>query len=123
MSALRSAVTGVALLAATALGTTALASASHLSDSQYIAAAHCQGLFDSHALGAADASGINSLMKSEGAVRTSDVLDRADEARNEAKSSANRAGSLMKTQLVSERDGACEVWARAGGSTMASGGQ
>jgi hypothetical protein len=97
-----------------ALATAATASAAHLTDSQYIAAAHCQGLFDSHALGAADAHGINSLMKTESLYRGPEILDRADEARSEAKGEANRAGSLMKSQLVSERDGACQTWAKAG---------
>lgn len=104
------------LIAIAALASTgaALAAPTHLDDSQYIAAAHCQGLFQSRSLGAADASQINSVMKSEGATRSLDVADRADQARTDAKRSADHAGSLMKAQLSSERDGACQVWAHGG---------
>ena len=110
------------LIAIAALASTgaALAAPTHLSDSQYIAAAHCQGLFDSRSLGSVDASGINAVMKSEGATRLPDVLARADEARNDARKSADHAGSLMKSQLASERDGACQVWARGPSATSAS---
>ena len=101
-------------IAALAASGAALAAPAHLNDSQYIAAAHCQGLFDSHALGAADASGINSVMKSEGAYRSPAIADRASEARTDARRSADRAGAGMKSQLASERDGACQVWAHGG---------
>jgi hypothetical protein len=99
---------------AAALSTAALASSAKLSDSQYVAAAHCQGLFDSHALGPVDASAINAMMKSEGSYRTPEVSDRADEARNAALSKASHAGPGVRSDLISERDGACQVWAKAG---------
>jgi hypothetical protein len=110
------------LIAIAALASTgaAMAAPTQLSDSQYIAAAHCQGLFDSRSLGAVDASGINAVMKSQGATRLPDVLSRADEARAEARRSADHAGSLMKSQLASERDGACQVWARGNDSSKTS---
>ena len=121
MSALRTAVTAVAMLAGVAtLGTAASASDAHLTDSQYIAAAHCQGLFDAHSLGAVDASGINGFVKSEGAYRTPDVLDRAEQAKNDAMGKASRAGALARSGLVAERDGACQVWAKAGNAGTAS---
>ena len=121
MSALRTAVAAVAMLAGVStLGTAAVASDAHLTDSQYIAAAHCQGLFDSHSLGPVDASGINSLVKSEGAYRTPDVLDRADNAKTDAMGKASRAGALARSGLVAERDGACQVWAKAGNAGTAS---
>ena len=106
------------LIAIAALASTgaALAAPTHLNDAQYIAAAHCQGLYESRSLGAVDASQINSVMKSEGAYRSLDVADRADQARTEAKRSADHAGSLMKAQLASERDGACQVWANGSGA-------
>ena len=110
------------LIAIAALASTgaALAAPSHLNDSQYLAAAHCQGLFDSHALGAVDASGINAVMKSEGASRLPEIAARADEARGAARRSADHAGALMKSQLAAERDGACQVWARGSSTTSAS---
>ena len=112
MSAIRNFVTAAALAAgASVLATAALASTSHLTDAQYIAAAHCQGLFDSHSLGPVDASGFDKMMRNEGAFRLPAVLDRADEARNSALSAASRAHGLQRTALVTERDDACSVWA------------
>jgi hypothetical protein len=104
----------IALAAAFASTTAAVAIAgtSHLNDAQYIAAARCQGLYNSRALGAVDASGINRLMKSEGAYRTPVVSDRAAQVMDDAKSEASRSGGLSRQELVSERDGACQVWAR-----------
>ncbi len=117
MSAHRNLTAAVAIAAgAAALATAAFASGPRLSDSQYIAAAHCQALFNAHALGSADASGINSMMKSEGAYRTPDVLDRADEVRNQAMAKANHAGPGARSDLISERDGACQTWAKVGDS-------
>jgi hypothetical protein len=106
----------IALVAAMVSTTAALAATTHLTDSQYLAAARCQGLISSPALGTTDATGINKLMKSEGSYRTADVTDRADEARSEAKRQAGSAGAYGRSQLVSERDGACQVWARSGAS-------
>src|SRR5579863_4254414 len=117
MSAHRNLTAAVAIAAgAAALATAAFASGPRLSDSQYIAAAHCQGLFASKSLGAADASAINSMMKSEGAYRTPDVLDRADGVRSQAMSKANHAGAGTRSDLISERDGACQTWAKVGDS-------
>jgi hypothetical protein len=109
-----SVIANIALVAALASSTAAVAIAgtTHLNDAQYLAAARCQGLYNSHALGAVDSTGINRLMKSEGAYRTPDVSDRAAEVMSDAKSEANRAGALSRQALVSERDGACQVWAR-----------
>ena len=117
MPAQRNIAVVIALAAgAAALTTAAFASGPRLSDSQYIAAAHCQGLFNAHALGSADASSINALMKVEGSYRTPDVLDRADEARNQAISKASHASPSSRSDLVAERDGACQTWAKSGDS-------
>lgn len=105
------------LAGAAALSTAAFASGPKLSDSQYIAAAHCQGLFDSHALGPVDASAINAMMKSEGAYRSPEVSDRAEEARNAAISKASHSGAAVRSDLISERDGACQTWAKAGSTS------
>ena len=53
-------------IAALASTSAAFAAPTHLSDSQYLAAAHCQGLYDSRSLGAADASGINARHTNDG---------------------------------------------------------
>jgi hypothetical protein len=104
----------IALVAAMVSTTAAFAGTSHLTDSEYLAAARCQGLFSAPALGAADASGINKLMKSEGSYRTPEVADRADEARTDAKRQARDGSAASRSALVSERDGSCQVWARSG---------
>ena len=99
-------------IAAAATATTAFAGGSHLTDAQYLAAAHCQGLYDSHNLGPVDASGIDAVMRTEGRDRVGDVLDRADQARDQALREASHAGPGMRAALVSERDGACAAWTR-----------
>lgn len=115
MSAHRNLLVAVTMFAgAAALTTAAFASGSKLSDSQYLAAAHCQGLFNSKALGSVDASSINAIMKSEGAYRSPEIADRADEVRNQAMSRASHASAGARSELISERDGACQVWAKAG---------
>jgi hypothetical protein len=121
MSTLRNIAAAASILAGVALSSgAALASGSHLTDAEYIAAARCQGLYQARSLGPADAAGINALIKSEGATREPAVLDRADSARDEARSQADHAGSVMKPQYASERDGSCQVWAKNGGAVMGS---
>jgi hypothetical protein len=119
MSTLRNFAAAAAILTGVALSSgAALASSSHLTDAEYIAAARCQGLYQAKNLGPADAAGINSVVKSEGASREPAVLDRASDARDEARREADHAGALMKTQYASERDGACQVWAKNGGGSV-----
>lgn len=121
MSTLRNFTTAAAIVVGAALAAgAALASGAHLTDAEYIAAARCQGLYQSRTLGPADATGINALMKSEGERREPVVLDRADSARQEARQQADHAGAVMKPQFASERDGACQVWAKNGGAVMGS---
>ena len=104
----------ILIVAALVSTTAAVAATSHLSDSQYIAAARCQGLFNSSALGSTDASGINKVMKSEGAVRNSNVFQLAEDARTGASREAAHAAAQGRSALVSERDGACQVYTHAG---------
>ena len=119
MSALRNITAAASILAGAALSAgAASASGSHLSDAEYIAAARCQGLYQARSLGPADAAGINALVKSEGATREPAVLDRADSARDEARQQADHAAGVMKPQYASERDGACQVWAKNGSPMM-----
>ena len=107
----------IMLAAALASTTVAFAATSHLSDSQYIAAARCQGLFDSKALGAANASGINSLIKAEGSSRNPTVFQMADDARSNASRQARNAGAVGRSTLISERDGACQAFSNLGGAS------
>ena len=114
-----SVITNIAIAAALITATGVSAGTTHLTDAQYLAAARCQGLFDSHKLGPVDASGINKMMDREGDYRQPAVADRADEARNDAEREADHAGALGRQALVSERDGACQVWASDGRSQTA----
>lgn len=106
----------ILIVGAMASTTAAVAATSHLSDSQYIAAARCQGLFNSAALGSTDSSGINKVMKSEGAIRNSNVFQLAEDARTSASREASHAAAQGRSALVSERDGACQVFTHAAGS-------
>jgi hypothetical protein len=119
MSTLRNFAAAATILASAAVTAgAALASSSHLTDAEYIAAARCQGLYQAKTLGPADASGINALIRNEGATREPMVRDRADSARDDARQQADHASALMKTQYASERDGSCQVWAKNGGGSV-----
>ncbi|HXV01673.1 MAG TPA: hypothetical protein VG166_14360 [Caulobacteraceae bacterium] len=100
----------ILIVAALVSTSAALAAPSHLTDSQYIAAARCQGLFDSRALGSSDASVIDKVVKDEGATRTPDVFLRADDARSNAGREARNASPTSRSALAAERDGACQAY-------------
>jgi hypothetical protein len=95
------------IVAPLALATAAVAGPDKFTDSQYIAAARCQALMSSTALGPVDMHGIDAMMKSEGATRSPDVAQRADDARAQAQRAASHAGAYSKGALIAERDGAC----------------
>ena len=97
------------ILAPLALSTTALAAPAHYTDSQYIAAARCEALMTSDALGKVDSRGIDAMMKGESRARSPEVQDRADEARADAIRAVRHAGAYGKAQLVAERDGLCRA--------------
>lgn len=107
------------VVAALAAATTASASISHLNDAQYVAAARCQALISSPALGRGDTSVIDSVLKAEGRGRAQVVFDRAEEARADAAREARHAGPAARTELSAERDGMCQAWNSANGSTAA----
>ncbi|HEY2177357.1 MAG TPA: hypothetical protein VGH15_02140 [Caulobacteraceae bacterium] len=111
-----SVIRNIVLVAALAATSAVLASPSQLSDSQYIAAARCQGLIGSHALGSSDSSAFDKMMKSEGATRTAAVFQMADDARSNASREARNASATGRSALVSERDGACQSFTSAAGS-------
>ncbi len=99
-----------ALIAPLALSSAALAAPAHVTDAQYIAAARCQGLMASASLGRQDTRGIDALVNAEGGIRTGDVFDRGEEARDEAARAARHAGAYEKSVLVAERDGVCRLF-------------
>jgi hypothetical protein len=99
----------LSIIAPLALSTAAMAAPAHFTDSQYIAAARCQALMASSELGRQDTKGIDALLKSEGRAREQLVLDRADEARQDAVRAARHAGTYAKASLVAERDSVCQT--------------
>ena len=101
---------GFVIAASLAASTAVFAAPTQLSDAQYLAAARCQGLLTSSALGKQDASAIDRFMTSQERGRQSQVIDRADEARADAAREASHAGPHEKADLISERDGVCQAW-------------
>jgi hypothetical protein len=95
------------IVAPLVLSTAAIAGPDRLTDSQYIAAARCQALMGSSALGPVDMHAVDAIMRTEGASRAPDVADRADSARAQADRAARHAGPDTKATLIAERDGPC----------------
>ncbi len=98
-------------LIAASLCTAALAGAAsahpQLTDAQYLAAARCQALMSSSALGKVDSASIDAVLKTQASSRMPAVTDRADEIRIDTQRAASRAGPNGKAALIAERDGAC----------------
>jgi hypothetical protein len=88
----------------------AMAAPPRLSDVQYIAANRCLGLMTSSALASADAGALKAYLDQQSRARMEIVADRADEARDLARTEANRAGGARRDALVAERDGACRAY-------------
>jgi hypothetical protein len=97
------------MVAPLALSTAAFAQPSHLSDAQFIAAARCQVLMSSKALGAQDSQTIDAVMKSESGSRSPMVSERAQDAADNAHQAISHAGAYSKAALVAERDGPCRA--------------
>ena len=95
------------IVAPLVLSTAAIAGPERLTDAQYIAAARCQALMASSALGPVDMHAVDAVMKTEGATRSPAVADRADTARAQADRAARHAGPDSKATLIAERDGPC----------------
>jgi hypothetical protein len=93
---------GVAAMSATA----AMAGPARLSDAQYIAAARCEGLMQSAALGRQDTGGLEKMLEAQSGGRESVVSYLADEAREQAQQAARHSGVYGKAALIAERDGA-----------------
>ena len=104
----------VLIAAPLALSTAAVAGSNQLTDAQFIAAARCQALMASSALGREDTRGIDQLIKHKSRWRVPGVMDRADAAREDAERAARHSGPYNKAQLIAERDGACRAVTGAG---------
>ena len=99
-----------AALILTILATTAIAGPTGLSDGQYVAAARCEGLMASKALGKLDTAALEKMLKDEGGRRLPMVQDRADVARDDAARQASHAGEIGRAGLVAERGRQCQAF-------------
>lgn len=97
------------LIAPLALTTAALATPDRFTDAQYIAAARCETLAMSSALGPVDVRDVATVMKTQSVGRAGAVLDRADDARADADRAVKHAGAYSKAALIAERDGSCRA--------------
>src|SRR5437868_400360 len=98
------------------LSTAAFAQPSRVSDAEFIAAARCQALMASSALGRQDTRGIDQVLDAQSTARQSDVLLLADDARDDAQTAARQGGLHHRAQLAAVRDGVCQAFT--GGATM-----
>lgn len=114
----------IATLAAAAIaasltlsGTAFAAQGAHWTDGQYLAAARCEGLMSSAALGKEDDSAVVAAIKAQSGGRVIDIDARADEARTTAERQAAHAGPQQKAALIAERDSGMCASLAAGAST------
>jgi hypothetical protein len=82
-----------------------------MNDSTYLAVAKCAGLAEG--IGQ-DASVFNKVLDAQSGVRNNDVIDRADEARRDAKRDAAHAGEDGKGFYERQITGACQGYVAAG---------
>ena len=98
-------------LIAASLCTAALAGAAsahpQLTDAQYLAAARCEALMSSSALGKVDSASIDAVLKSQASYRMPAVTDRADQIRQDTLRAASHAGPNGRAAMIAERDGPC----------------
>ena len=98
-------------LIAAALSSAALAGAAsahpQLSDAEFIAAARCQALMSSAALGKVDTTMIDGVLKAQSPYKIPAITVRADEMRTDTLRVASHAGHYGKAALIGERDGSC----------------
>jgi hypothetical protein len=100
----------------------AVAAPVHINDIQFITANQCLGLMSSKALGTTDAAAMKHFIHDQSYGRDGSVYDRADQARDDAESDANRGGTDHRARLIAERDGVCHDLLRGATSTAAADG-
>jgi len=93
---------------ALATGTAAAASPAHLTDARYLAAARCQVLLSSSALGPVNSQAIDAVMRSEDRIHSTQAYNRATEVRETARNDVRHAGVYARQELAAERNGACQ---------------
>jgi hypothetical protein len=107
--------TTAALIAATCAASAPAMAAqpAHLSDVQFVEANRCLGLMTSKSMGTADAAALAQFLKTQNGGRVSFIYDRADQARDDGRRAADRAGQ-DNARLVAERDGVCRSFVGSG---------
>jgi len=88
-------------------GAASAASQGDMSDTKYIAVAHCAGIAEGVG---ADATPFSEVLKAQANSRLGEVIDRADEARADAKRDAAHAGADGKAGYARQLDGACKSY-------------
>jgi hypothetical protein len=109
MNSSKSKIALVSLIAAASAvaGVASAENSNRLSDMAYIAAARCEGL----AQGAkVDTAGIKALMSNQDSARIPYVLDKADQAREDAKRQASHAQGYSLQTVNAELSGACQAY-------------
>ena len=99
-----------AVLAAATLALSAAAANAapvHVDDTQFLAANRCLGLMTSHTLGSPDATALRQFIHDQSWGRVAFVYDKADELRDTAMHTADRADTDLRARLTAERDGVC----------------
>lgn len=109
----------VMIIAAGLAAAAASASAAppRVSDGAYIQAERCAALIASPALGRRDTSAIDAFLKYQDGGRVEAAYERGQDAREQVAREARMAGAYAKSQLIAERDGACQAYA--GGAAIA----
>ena len=87
----------------------ALAQSGRVTDMAYVQGGRCVGLMSSKNLGDSDSGGFKAWLAQQSAGRPNYILDKADEAQQQAKRLADRADGGSKADLIQERDGKCSA--------------
>ncbi|HLY77834.1 MAG TPA: hypothetical protein VKQ70_00555 [Caulobacteraceae bacterium] len=99
----------LAIAAAVASATVAVAAPARLSDVQFLAANRCLGIESTKAFATPDTDTLRKLVKDQNWGRDSYIYDKADQAREDGQREASRSGAENSIRLASERDGVCRA--------------
>lgn len=100
----------LAIAAAATLVSAGFANAADkVTDSQFLAAARCTGLAEGSGQ---SAEGFQSYLKAQSKGRTSNIYDRADKVRDQARHSAKIADATQKGVYAQELSGACAAYSQ-----------
>ncbi len=94
--------------AACASAAVAVAAPTRLNDVQFIAANRCLGI-ETAKSPAPDADALRRLVKDQNWGRDGYIYDKADQAQEDGRREASRAGAESNVRLAAERDGVCRA--------------